>query len=50
MEGHLGGEGLLPGGAEALPMPRGSYLHRGALPETPGLTWGVGVGGTPGVS
>ena len=45
VEGHLGGEGLLPGGAGALPMPRGSYLHRGALPETPGLTWGVGVGG-----
>lgn len=26
-------------------MPRDSYLHRGALPETPGLTWGAGVGG-----
>lgn len=45
MEGHLGGEGLLPGDAEALSMPRESYLDRGALPETLGLTWGAGLGG-----
>lgn len=45
MEGHLGGEGLLPGGAEALPMPRDLTCNRGALPETPGLTWGAGMGG-----
>lgn len=45
VEGHLGGDGLLPGGAEALFMPRGSYLHRGALPETLGLTWGAGTRG-----
>ena len=45
VEDHLGGDGLLPGGAEALSMPRGSYLHRGALPETLGLTWGAGTRG-----
>lgn len=45
VEGHLGGDGLLTGGAEALFMPRGSYLHRGALPETLGLTWGAGTRG-----
>lgn len=26
-------------------MSRRSYLHRGTLPDTPGLTWSVGVGG-----
>lgn len=44
VEGPLGGEGLLPGDAEATSTPRDSYLHRGALPETPGLTWGAGWG------
>lgn len=32
-------------GAEASSVPRGAYLQRGALPETPGLTWGAGLGG-----
>lgn len=53
VKGHLAEEWLLLAGFGALSMPKGSYLHRGALPETPGSPgareWGRALteGGSP---